>query len=133
KSGQTFFLAALPLLLWFKKHELDVYNPIHSSTMLNDRILYKLSCVLQIDPPNGCTTGIFDLKNRRWDNDVAEECGTTLPFSPKVNEAGTVSGNVVKDCAPLTGLREGMPVVSVGGDAQMESRGTGVLKPNQTL
>ena len=39
--------------------------------MLNDWILYKLSGVLQIDPSNGCTSGIFDLQNRVWDNDVA--------------------------------------------------------------
>ncbi len=112
KSGQTFSLGALPRLLWIKKHEPDVYNTIHSFTMLNDWILYKLSDVLQIDPSNGCTSGIFDLQNRNWDNDVAKECGITLPFSPKVNEAGTVIGNVTKECAALTGLREGIPVVA---------------------
>ncbi len=82
--------------------------------MLNDWILYKLSGVLQIDPSNGCTSGIFDLQNRNWDNDVAKECGITLPFSPKVNEAGTVIGNVTKECAALTGLREGIPDRSRG-------------------
>ena len=101
--------------------------------MLNDWILYKLSDVLQIDPSNGCTSGIFDLQNRNWDNDVAKECGITLPFSPKVNEAGTVIGNVTKECAALTGLLAGIPVVAGGGDAQMASLGTGVVKPNQTL
>ncbi len=101
--------------------------------MLNDWILYKLSGVLQIDPSNGCTSGIFDLQNRVWDNDVAKECGLSLPFSPTVNEAGTVIGNVTKECAALTGLREGIPVVAGGGDAQMASLGTGVVKPNQTL
>ncbi len=38
-----------------------------------------------------------------------------------------------KECAALTGLREGIPVVAGGGDAQMASLGTGVVKPNQTL
>lgn len=133
KSGQTFSLGALPRLLWIKKHEPDVYNTIHSFTMLNDWILYKLSRVLQIGPSNGCTSGIFDLQNRVWDNDVAKECGLSLPFSPTVNEAGTVIGNVTKECAALTGLCEGIPVVAGGGDAQMASLGTGVVKPNQTL
>lgn len=68
-----------------------------------------------------------------WDNDVAKECGLSLPFSPTVNEAGTVIGNVTKECAALTGLCEGIPVVAGGGDAQMASLGTGVVKPNQTL
>ncbi|MBZ4222751.1 autoinducer-2 kinase [Bacillus wiedmannii] len=133
KSGQTFSLGALPRLLWIKKHEPDVYSNIHSFTMLNDWILYKLSGVLQIDASNGCTSGIFDLQNRVWDNDVAIECGLTLPFSTTVNEAGTVIGNVTKECAALTGLCEEIPVVAGGGDAQMASLGTGVVRPNQTL
>ena len=54
----------------------------------------------------------FDLQNRVWDNDVAKECGLSLPFSPTVNEAGTVIGNVTKECAALTGLCEGIPVVA---------------------
>lgn len=114
RSGQTFSLGALPRLLWIKKHEPDVYSNIHSFTMLNDWILYKLSGVLQIDPSNGCTSGIFNLQNRVWDNDVAKECGLALPFSPTVNEAGTVIGTVTKECAALTGLREGIPVVACG-------------------
>lgn len=101
--------------------------------MLNDWILYKLSGELQIDSSNGCTSGIFDLQNRVWDNNVAKECGLTLPFSPKVNEAGTIIGTVTKGCSVLTGLREGIPVVAGGGDAQMASLGTGVVKPNQTF
>ena len=133
KSGQTFSLGALPRLLWIKKHEPDVYRNIHSFTMLNDWILYKLCGVLQIDSSNGCTSGIFDLQNRAWDNWVAEQCGLTLAFSPKVNEAGTVIGNITKRSAELTGLHEGTPVVAGGGDAQMASLGTGVVKPEQTF
>ncbi|RWS44938.1 autoinducer-2 kinase [Bacillus mycoides] len=133
KSGQTFSLGALPRLLWIKKHEPDVYRNIHSFTMLNDWILYKLCGVLQIDSSNGCTSGIFDLQNRAWDNWVAEQCGLTLAFSPKVNEAGTVIGNITKRSSELTGLHEGTPVVAGGGDAQMASLGTGVVKPEQTF
>ncbi|WP_113741021.1 autoinducer-2 kinase [Bacillus cereus] len=133
KSGQTFALGALPRLLWIKKHQPDVYDKIHYFTMLNDWILYKLSGVLQIDPSNGCTSGIFDLQNRTWDHSVAKQCGLSLSFSPTVNEAGTVIGNVTKQSAELTGLQVGIPVVAGGGDAQMASLGSGVIHPDQTF
>ena len=58
-----------------KKHEPDVYNTIHSFTMLNDWILYKLSGVLQIDPSNGCTSGILTYKI---------ECGITMSLRSAV-------------------------------------------------
>lgn len=38
KSGQTFALGALPRLLWIQKHQPDIYDKIHSFTMLNDWI-----------------------------------------------------------------------------------------------
>ncbi|PGS05821.1 autoinducer-2 kinase [Bacillus pseudomycoides] len=133
KSGQTFALGALPRLLWIQKHQPDIYDKIHSFTMLNDWILYKLCGVLQIDPSNGCTSGIFDLENRTWDNSIAEQCRLNLSFSPNVNEAGTVIGNVTKQSAELTGLHVGTPIVAGGGDAQMASLGSGVVHPEQTF
>ncbi|MDM5155314.1 autoinducer-2 kinase [Bacillus sp. DX1.1] len=133
KSGQTFALGALPRLLWIAKHQPDIYERAQSFTMLNDWILYKLCGELQIDPSNGCTSGVFHLQNRNWDKELAEQCGLSLLFTPKVNEAGTVIGAVTKQSAEVTGLHVGTPVVSGGGDAQMASLGSGVVKPGQTF
>ncbi|WP_028402174.1 autoinducer-2 kinase [Ectobacillus panaciterrae] len=132
-SGQTFALGVIPRLRWIQKHQPEIYKEIRSFTMLNDWILYKLSGVLQIDPSNGCTSGIFNLYNRDWDSSLAEQCNITIPFAPKVNEAGTIIGAVTKECAEETGLLEGIPVVSGGGDAQMASLGTGIVEAGQTF
>lgn len=132
-SGQTFALGALPRLLWIQKNEQNIYEKAHFMTMLNDWILYKLCGELQIDPSNGCTSGIFHLQNRKWDAELAKQCNLFLPFSPKVNEAGTMIGTVTKKAAEETGLCEGTPVISGGGDAQMASLGSGIVKDGQTF
>lgn len=132
-SGQTFALGALPRLLWIKKNEPEIYNEIAFITMLNDWLLYKLCGKLQVDPSNGCTTGIFDMKERNWDSGITEECQLKSNLFPPVHEAGTVLGSVTKEMAHLTGLMESTPVISGGGDAQLASVGVGVVKEGQTF
>lgn len=132
-SGQTFALGALPRLLWLKNHMPAVYEQAAVMTMINDWILYKLSGVLQVDPSNGCTTGIFDLKKRDWEKTAAEACGIKSNLLPPVHEAGTVIGNVTDEIAWMTGLEKGTPIVSGGGDAQMASVGVGAIEEGQTV
>jgi autoinducer 2 (AI-2) kinase len=132
-SGQTFALGALPRILWLKNHKPDLYEKAAAITMINDWILYKLSGKLQVDPSNGCTTGIFNLSNRSWEPTICDLCGIkTNLFSP-VNEAGTVIGHVNNEAAIITGLAPGTPVVSGGGDAQMASIGVGAVEDQQVV
>jgi autoinducer 2 (AI-2) kinase len=132
-SGQTFALGALPRLLWLKNNMPEVYEQAASMTMINDWILYKLSGQLQVDPSNGCTTGIFDLAKRTWNPEIAETCGIKSHLLSPVNEAGVVLGSVTPEVAFLTGLQAGIPVVSGGGDAQMATVGVGAIKDRQTV
>ncbi len=132
-SGQTYALGAIPRLLWLKKHEPDIYEATKSMTMINDWILFKLSGILQVDPSNGCTTGMFDLEQRAWEAKIAEKCGVKADIFPDVNEAGKVIGKLTEEASALTGLTAGTLVVSGGGDAQMASVGVGAIEPQQTV
>ncbi|GGE62294.1 autoinducer-2 kinase [Priestia taiwanensis] len=132
-SGQTLALAALPRLLWLQIHEPTIYRNMHSFSMINDWILYKLSGVLQVDPSNGCTTGIFHLADRKWESSLSTMCTIHLPHTPTVNEAGTIIGSITKESAKETGLAINTPVVTGGGDAQMASIGSAVIKDGETF
>ncbi|HWO78377.1 MAG TPA: autoinducer-2 kinase [Bacillus sp. (in: firmicutes)] len=132
-SGQTFALGALPRLLWLKNYQPEIYEKANAISMINDWILFKLSGELQVDPSNGCTTGIFNLAKRTWTHSIALSCGIKTDLFPEVNEAGTVIGAVTNEIASITGLAEGTPVVAGGGDAQMASVGVGAVKEKQTV
>lgn len=132
-SGQTFALGAVPRLLWLKNHKPEVYEKVASITMINDWILYKLSGILQADPSNGCTTGMFDLINRTWSDEISTLCGIDKKVFTNVNEAGTIIGNVDFTAAQLTGLSESTLVVAGGGDAQLASVGVGAIKKGQAV
>ena len=132
ESGQTFALGALPRILWVKNNLPEVYEKTAAITMLNDWLIYRLSGVLALEPSNGSTTGMFDLKSRAWDPTIARQCGLKEDIYPKVYESATPVGKVTKEIAALTGLSEQCIVVTGGGDAQLGCIGVGAVRPGQT-
>jgi autoinducer-2 kinase len=126
-SGQTFSLGAIPRILWVKKNVPETYDKTKYVTMLNDWITYRLSGVISVEPSNGCTTGLFDLKKRAWDPGISEKVDLRGDIFPVVNESGSIIGHVTEEFAALTGLSTRTLVVAGGGDAQLGCIGMGVI------
>jgi autoinducer 2 (AI-2) kinase len=131
ESGQTFALGALPRLLWVKNKLPAVYQKTARIGMINDWLIYKLSGVLLVEPSNGSTTGLFNLKNRCWDKTIARRCGLRDDIFPDTAECGEVAGSVSRQGALDTGLAEGTSLVVGGGDCQLATIGVGVVDENE--
>jgi autoinducer-2 kinase len=126
-SGQTFSLGAIPRILWVKNNIPETYNQVKYVTMLNDWITYRLTDVISVEPSNGCTTGLFNIKNRVWDPSISEKVNLRNDIFPIINESGTIIGHVTEDFSALTGLSTQTLVVAGGGDAQLGCIGMGVI------
>lgn len=131
QSGETYALGALPRLLWVKDKMPEVYEKIAAVGMFNDWLIYKLTGVEAVDPSNGSTTGLFDLKSRKWDGSIAKKCGLKEDMFPPAVECGTVIAKVTEKGAADTGLAVGTPVVVGGGDCQLGTIGVGATEPGQ--
>ena len=130
-SGQTYALGALPRILWVKNKMPEIYEKTARVGMFNDWLIYRLTGVLAVEPSNGSTTGIFDLKSRAWDPAIMRKVGLRDDIFPPVAECGSVIGKVNARGAAQTGLKEGTVVVTGGGDCQLGTIGVGVVDPGQ--
>ena len=130
-SGQTFALGALPRLLWLKNRRRELYEKAAAVSMIGDWVLAKLSGVIATDPSNGGTTGIFSLRRRTWEPQMASRVGLRDDLFPPVLEPGTVMGTVRPQAAEETGLSRHTKVVTGGGDVQLGAAGLGVVKKAQ--
>ena len=130
-SGQTFALGALPRLLWVKNKMPEVYERAAHIGMFNDWLAYKLTGILAVEPSNGSTTGIMDLKSRSWKPEIAQRCGLRDNLFGEVRECGQILGTVSAEGSRATGLAEGTPVVVGGGDCQLGMIGVDACEPNQ--
>ncbi|WP_345993511.1 autoinducer-2 kinase [Sulfurimonas sp. HSL-1716] len=126
-SGQTFALGALPRIMWLKNNREDVYEKVSRISMIGDWILFKLSGIIATDPSNGGTTGIFSLKDRDWQSEMAAKTGLKDDIFPPCLEVGTLMGTVSEKAAHETELCLSTKVVMGGGDVQLGSAGLGVV------
>ncbi|MBR0163096.1 MAG: autoinducer-2 kinase [Lachnospiraceae bacterium] len=127
RSGEAYALGALPRLLFVKNKMPDIYEKTAAVGMFNDWLIYKMTGVLKVEPSNGSTTGIFDLRTRTWDPGIAKAVGIRTDIFPESCECGERIACVSKKGADDTGLKEGTPVVSGGGDCQLGCIGVGAV------
>lgn len=130
-GGDWLSIIAPPRLLWLKRHEPQIYEKIDGITMLSDWVLYRLTGNFVTDPSVGASSGMFNLSNRTWSEEIISWCDLPKDIYPPVYEAGTVVGEVKPSAAFETGLKEGTPVVITGADTQLALVGVGAVKPNQ--
>jgi len=133
KSGQTFALGALPRLLWVKNNLPSVYEKTAKISMINDWIIFRLSGFLSVEPSNGSTTGIIDLKSRNWDIDIAKRCGLRGDIFPQVKECGVIAAEVSAQGEAQSGLAKGTALVCGGGDCQLGTIGVGVVEEEEAV
>ena len=131
KSGQTFALGALPRIMWLKNNKPDVYKKVAKISMISDWVLFKLSGIIASDPSNAGTSGIFNLKKRKWQKSMAKELKLKDDIFPKILETGTLIGTVSKEANEQTTLSPKTKVVMGGGDVQMGCAGLGVVNENE--
>lgn len=123
---------SLPKVLWFKKHRRALYDRTWQYLQSNSFIVYRLTGRFTQDLSQGYGYGFFDVKNCRYDTDMAREMGVDLDKLPELFPCHAVVGHVTAAAAAQTGLAAGTPVVAGGLDAACGTLGAGVLRDGQT-
>jgi autoinducer 2 (AI-2) kinase len=128
-GGDWLNIISPPRFRWIRKHLPRVYDRIAFMNMLSDWVLYRLSGEIVTEPTCGSSSGIFDLKRRCWSEDLIGLADLPEKIYPPVFEPAIIIGRVSKGAAEETGLREGTPVITAGGDTQLALLGTGAVAP----
>jgi autoinducer 2 (AI-2) kinase len=129
-GGDWLSIISPPRFWWIKKHKPEIFEQIAHMHMLSDWALFELSGEFVTDPSIGSSSGIFDLTRRDWSDEIVEMAGLPRGVYADVHESGSIIGKVTKEVAKATGLAEGTPVVTSGGDTQLALVGVGAVKPN---
>ncbi len=129
-GGDWLNIISPPRFRWIKKHEPQILQRAAHMNMISDWVLFKLSGQIVTDPTVGSSSGIFDLASRTWSREAIELCDLPRTLYPPVHDSGTVIGEVTRDAARATGLRQGTPVVTGGGDTQLALLGVGNILPD---
>lgn len=115
-------------ILWMKENEPENYAKTKLIINPKDYIRYRLSGEIATDVSDASGTGLYDVKNRAWAQDLIRKVGLEPSFFPKAFESTEAVGRVTKAAAALTGIPEGTPVGAGGGDAVISTTGLGLIK-----
>jgi xylulokinase len=97
-----------PKLLWLRRHEPEVYARIRHVLLPKDYVLLRLMGEHGIDAADASGTLLFDVRRRRWSDEVVDALEIPAEWLPPVTES-TVHGGA--------------------GDQQAAALGVGVVEP----
>ena len=122
-----------PKLLWVRQNEPEVFARTQTVLLPKDYINYRLTGKLATEVSDASGTLLFDVRNRRWSDDMLRALDLPSHIVPPCLESIEVTGELSKAAARSTGLKAGLPVVAGGADNACAAVGTGVVSPGQAL
>lgn len=119
----------LPKLLWVKENEPEVYSKIAHIMLPKDYISFKLTGKFASDTSDASGTIMFDVKNRKWSQEIIDMLKIRSDILPHVYESYEVVGSVSEKASSETGLSTSTKVIAGAGDQAAGAVGTGTVSP----
>jgi len=116
-----------PKILWLKENEPKSYKRIKKVMLPKDYLAYRLTGSFSTDVSDASGTLLFDVKNRRWSDEMLSICGLTKDCMPKVYESYEAIGHLKKDIASMLGLSSDLIVAAGAGDNAAAAIGTNTI------
>ena len=115
-------------ITWLSENEKMLYKKIHKILSIPSYIMYLMTGEYKTDYTYGSRTNIMNIKEFQWDLELLNLFKVQKEHLCKLEPPGTIIGRVKKSFSEYTGVKEGIPVVSAGGDQQCGAIGQGAYK-----
>ena len=116
-------------ILWFKKHEPELFAKTVCFLQASSFINYKLTAKMTMDIDQATRTQCMDISTMEWSKEIGDVIGVDLDaMLPKPRLVDEIIGFVTEEAAEETGLEEGIPVIAGGSDAMALMHATGMSR-----
>jgi xylulokinase len=108
--------------LWFKNHHPELYEQTHKWGNLSTFILHKLTGTFVMDWTQSSFTGLYDVENYQWSQEIYEELGIEREKLPEVVEPCSIIGH----CSLPELTSYSIPVVAGAADTACSATALGI-------
>jgi xylulokinase len=123
----------LAKLLWLKNYQPEVYTATTGILCgAHDYIAWKLTGSRCTDFTTAATTGLLNIRQNRWADDVLTELGLRTDFLPHLVPAAHQDGYLASEAAAALGLPAACPVFHGSGDVGTTTLGANAGEPGTT-
>lgn len=118
-----------PKLMWIRDHQPERLAAAALALQPRDLVALALTGEAATDGTHAAATLGFDLRGRRWDEELIGVYGLPLQLFPAVRPSWETVGRLRTEVAARLGLPVSTPVVLGGADSQACALGAGVVAP----
>ena len=119
-----------PKILWVKNKEPENFAKIAKIMLPKDYLAYKLTGVHCTDVSDASGMLLFDVKNRKWSQEMCDICGISVSQLAKCYEGYEAVGTVLPEIAEELGIPATCKVAAGAGDNAAAAVGTGTVGDN---
>ena len=120
-------------ILWVRQNEPQIYERGERFCNPKDYLRYRLTGEVATDVSDASGTGLYDVRGRKWATELLELLDLPRSWFPQVYESGDYAGEITTAVGRETGLVPGTPVTAGGGDAVMQTVGSGGINSEVVL
>ena len=116
-------------VVWLRDEEPASYARLARFLNPKDYIRLLLTGEHATDVSEASGTGLFDVVRRQWCTALLQRIELPESMLPRAYELHEVTGRLRDELADAFGLPRGLPVVGGGGDAVIQTTGSGLVDP----
>jgi sugar (pentulose or hexulose) kinase len=120
---------AIASLYWLQKFEPQTLERAATWMLPKDFLRFKLTGELGTDESDAASSGLFDVGQRVWADEVIGRLALPRSLFPKVHASADVVGPLSEAAAAELGLRHSIPVSAGCADQPAQAVGNGLLDP----
>lgn len=116
-------------ILWMRENEPHLYDRVARILNPKDYIRFRMTGEFATEVSDASGTGLFDVRQRNWSEALLHLLDIPSEWLPRCHESEEITGTLTEDVAKEIGLPPRLPVVGGGGDAVIQTTGTGLVEP----
>jgi xylulokinase len=116
-------------LFWLQKHQPELLDRAFTLLMPKDYIRFKITGELGTDESDASASGIFDVRERAWADDLIARLRLPRSLFPRTHESIELTGKLTKDAAAELGVAPGIAVAAGSSDQPAQAVGNGLIDP----
>jgi xylulokinase len=114
-------------IIWVRDHEPELYDRIAHILNPKDYLRFLMTGRYVTEVSDASGTGLFDVRERRWADELLELIDVPRELLPDVVESIEQTGTLSTEVAEDWGLPAGTPVFGGGGDAVIQTTSMGLI------
>lgn len=120
-------MAPVYKLLWIKEELPELFTQVQKWIGIKEYVIWRLTGKMMTDTTMAAGTGLLNLKNLSWDEDLLKQINLEKEKLPTLDKPETVVGEIIPNYIQKLGLSDQTKIILGASDGYLSTIGVGVL------